>query len=257
MHVLSLMPSPVDAERRPPALFSIHDVMPETLSRVAAALGRLRAQGAGVVTLLVVPGKTWSAADVDQLRRWSDDDCRLAGHGWVHRRGPIRNWGHRLHSLLLSRNAAEHLSRGRDDLLELVQRCGAWFAEQKLSAPELYVPPAWALGALSPGDLASTPFRFVETLTGVFDVEAARMHRLPLVGFEADTFARAAGLRPFNAVSALAARSVGAPLRIGLHPDDYELRLAASIDRLARGPWRSLAYGDLAAPDSNPANSRR
>lgn len=239
------MPSPVERGDPPPALFSIHDVMPETMTLVADALARLRACGADTVTLLVVPGRLWQEKELAQLRAWSRDGCELAGHGWVHRRGPIRTWGHRLHSLFLSRDAAEHLSRPREEVVAMVARCGEWFAEHELPRPELYVPPAWALGAMHPEDLSETPFRYLETLGGVYDATTRRHHSLPLVGFEADTLARAVPLRLFNAASRCWARWRRAPLRIGIHPHDFSLRLAATIEPLARGPWRSMGYGEL------------
>ena len=49
------------------ALVSIHDVMPETRTRVTAMLARLKLP-AQAVTLLVVPGKDWQADDLDWLR---------------------------------------------------------------------------------------------------------------------------------------------------------------------------------------------
>jgi hypothetical protein len=104
-------------------LISVHDVMPETLAEVRDIVGRLERRGRGPATLLVVPGRDWTAAQVDELRRWRDRGHELAGHGWVHRAPHIRGLWHRLHSLTVSRGVAEHLSYDGRGVAELIKRC--------------------------------------------------------------------------------------------------------------------------------------
>ena len=65
-------------------LISIHDVMPETRERVTDILERIAWLPPAAVTLLVVPGKDWRAADLDWLRDLSERGYPLAGHGWRH-----------------------------------------------------------------------------------------------------------------------------------------------------------------------------
>ena len=229
------------------ALTSIHDVTPRTLYRVAELLELLRAAGVGSVTLLVVPGLDWSPDHLDRLREWSADGHRLAGHGWSHRAPPPRSLRHRLHAAVLSRDRAEHLSRSPDDVRERVRRCHRWFLRRELPPPDLYVPPAWALGPLTRADLTSLPIRWYETLGGFIHGRSGNRHLLPLVGFEADTRLRAAALAASNAANLLVAGVTGRPVRLALHPRDLELELGDRLRRLLGRPWRWVAESDVLA----------
>ncbi|HYM14901.1 MAG TPA: DUF2334 domain-containing protein, partial [Dehalococcoidia bacterium] len=115
-----------------------------------------------------------------------------------------------------------------------------WFADAGLAAPQLYVPPAWALGALRSESLPAPPFRWIETLTGIHDLRARRFHVLPLAGFEADNGFRGVALRASNGASAAFARISGRPLRVAVHPHDLDLRLAGDLRRLLRTRIRSI-----------------
>jgi predicted deacetylase len=218
---------------RPPALLSIHDVMPETLEEVGALLDLIDAAGLRLPALLVVPGRDWSAADVDRLRLWETAGCEILAHGWLHRTTPQRPY-HRLHSLLLSRDVAEHLALEPSGVAALMRRSREWFPQVGLPAPDTYVPPAWALG-MPRRQLGALPFTCVETLRGVHLRGAdAEMHfrPLPLVGFEADSALRASTLALWNRVQRALATTRRTPLRIGIHPRDDRLRLGASIIEL-------------------------
>ena len=227
-----------------PALLSIHDVMPETLDRVEAILRLLQENHLYPCTLLVVPGKEWSDADLDRLRVWSEQGKQLAAHGWKHKADKILGGYHRLHSLLFSRGVAEHLERNSDGILALMGRSGAWFKEVNLPSPALYVPPAWALGCLREEDAPEVPFPLVETLSGLsrFSAQGRRRRRLPLCGYEADTAGRALFLRAFNAGQRGLARRSGRPLRLSIHPDDLSLRLGTDLRRDLRRALRPLSY---------------
>jgi len=54
--------------REPCLIASVHDVMPETLSRVEHLTARLENAGLQPVLLLVVPGRNWQEADLARLR---------------------------------------------------------------------------------------------------------------------------------------------------------------------------------------------
>lgn len=212
------------------ALVSIHDVMPETRERVANLLRTMpETIPPERIVLLVVPGRDWSGADLDWLRSLQQQGYELAGHGWFHRCGRPRTLYHHLHSLLLSRDAAEHLSLDADAIVELIRANRHWFGQQGLHAPELYVPPAWAPGPVPRATLRQLPFRYYETLTGVYDAERDQFRRLPVMGFEADTPARARGLRLINAVQLGLARWWRRPVRVAIHPFDAELYLARDL----------------------------
>lgn len=215
------------------ALVSIHDVMPQTRPQVTDMLGQL-ALPPQAVTLLVVPGKAWSEEDLAWLRELQNAGHPLAGHGWSHRCQPPVTLYHKLHSALLSRQVAEHLSLSGEAIVGLVQDCHEWFAHHDLTASSLYVPPAWALGSLSRSQVARLPFACVETLSGVLDTGTGTHTRLPLVGFEADTRFRALFLGWFNALNVSRARRQRVPLRIGLHPFDLSFHLAPQIFNLLK-----------------------
>lgn len=210
-------------------LVSVHDVMPQTLDRVAGILARLEAAGTGGVSLLVVPGAGWTAHTLDRLHGMLARGHTLAGHGWYHRCPSIRGLKHRLHSALISRDVAEHLALDAAGIEALIRRCGEWFPRHGLPQPHTYVPPAWAMGGIPRSRLYGLGFRYFETLTGVFDAGAGRFRRLPLAGFEADTRLRALTLRAVNRVCASLA-SPDRPLRIAIHPRDPELLLARDLE---------------------------
>lgn len=229
----------------PSALLSIHDVAPGTLGPIRRILGLLDDVGAPPATLLIVPGLRWEGEALETLRALARDGHPLAGHGWEHRAPPPRGAWHRLHALVLSRDQAEHLSRPRDELRRRVCRCHRWFGERGLEECGLYVPPAWALGALAPADLRALPFRWYETLTGFVDGATGRRRRLPLVGFEADTAPRRWTLRLWNGASVALGRRTGQPVRIALHPRDLELLLAPRAEALLRRPWNFVRVEDV------------
>lgn len=223
---------------------SIHDVMPETLPQVAGILDMLAAAGIHRATLLVVPGRAWRAEQLAQLRRWQQSGHALAGHGWCHRVERLRGPYARLHGLLLSRRAGEHLALDEAGIIALMRRCHAWFRANDLKPPALYVPPAWALGAISPAGLSRQPFSLVETLTGVRETRSGAFRWLPVVGFEADTALRAAALGLSNALMRGLARA--RPLRLAIHPHDRILRLRRSLHAHLSASQRIVDYGGLA-----------
>ncbi|WP_347136762.1 polysaccharide deacetylase family protein [Parahaliea mediterranea] len=215
----------------------MHDVMPTTLDRVEHLARRLRHGGHPPPLLLVVPGRHWTPADLDRLRRLAAAGHPLAGHGWHHRVDGYRNLRHRLHAAILSRDAGEHLSLDRAGVLALIRRCRAWFDERELPAPETYVPPAWAMGPVAPRDLRGLGFRWFEFLSGLYDSERDALQRLPLLGFEADTRLRRGLLRASNRLNTLAGRGTGRA-RLALHPRDEQLLLAKDLEHwlTAAGP---------------------
>lgn len=222
----------------------MHDVMPETLSLVEDFLALCSSYTIPPMTLLVVPGCDWRDDQLDRLRELAGLGHELAAHGWLHRVGTPRGLYHRLHSILLSRNAAEHLALDGKGILALMRRSHSWFAEHDLPAPSLYVPPAWALGAVARDSLASLDFERIEVLRGVLELRTDYLHPLPLVGFEADSAFRAVSLRVWNSSQIGLARIRQRALRIGVHPHDLNLRLGGRLRELLQEPWRFIGYGD-------------
>ncbi len=230
-----------------PALFSIHDVMPETLAEVSAIIEGFRRRNQPLPALLVVPGRRWTDGDLVHLRQWQDEGAELIAHGWLHETRPRRLF-HRLHALLLSRNVAEHLALDRDGVCALMARSRDWFADHGLQIPETYIPPAWALG-LTAADLPRQPFACVETLRGVYTRQGSdfRYRSLPLLGFEADTPIRARFLGFWNRFQVRRARRMGVPLRIAIHPGDPGLLLADELKQVLNRFWTPIRYQHLHA----------
>lgn len=226
------------------ALISIHDVMPETLDAVGGHIECLRAHGHQRVTLLIVPGRNWTAGTIERLAQWQREGLELAAHGWHHRVQRLGGPYHWLHAALISRRCAEHLALDAPRIVELMEAAADWFSDRGLQPPETYVPPAWALGSLSRDQLARLPYKRIEVTRGLLSTVDGRLDRLPLVGFEADTAAREHLLRSWNHFQTRWAWRRQRPLRIGIHPRDHELRLADDLQCLISGDWVSMRYRD-------------
>lgn len=241
-----MSPNRIDRHPAVRALVSVHDVMPETLDPVARLLDLLDTEGVRPVTLLVVPGHDWQAAQIDQLRQWLARGHELAGHGWLHRVERPRGLYHRLHARFISRNVAEHLALDATGIAALIARNHAWFANHDLPAPSLYVPPAWAMGAIARRDLAALPFAHHEYLGGVLSARSGRFLPIPMLGYEADTPARAPIIRLWNHFNRQRAHANGW-LRIGIHPLDLNLHLAEDLRCDLRGYRSHASYEALDA----------
>ncbi len=213
--------------------------MPSTLDRVRDIVERLPEPCVENLILLVVPGLDWQPGQLEQLKRWQQQGIRLAGHGWTHEVRHIKGWYHRLHSLILSRTAAEHLSLSADEIESLMLRNHAWFEEHGLESPDYYVPPAWALGPIPADRLRKMPWKYLETTSQLESLESGNRRWLPLVGFEADTQLRRFLLSIVNWLNERIA-SANRPLRISIHPFDYEYLMAGRLDATVRRVKKTL-----------------
>lgn len=229
---------------RQQALVSIHDIMPETLDDTLEILKILRKMKVYPVTLLIVPGTGWGRKDMALLRSLQREGFDLAGHGLQHRIRRLKGPVHRLHSALISRNEAEHLSCTQTEAADIIKHCFYWFGHAGLDCPELYVPPAWALGPLSLNHLSRLPFRYVETQTGLLDTRENKFVPLPLTGYMADTGFRVKALRLFNRINR---QWSSRPLRIGIHPKDKCLPLWPDLCRDLEGCEDFLRYPQVMA----------
>lgn len=225
-------------------LVSIHDVMPSTLDKTERIVELLESADIRTVTLLVVPDTGWTAESLERLRHLTGRGARLAGHGWRHKAMQVRGLRHRMHSLLISRDVAEHLALSSSGAIELMSGCYRWFEDNDLPVPQLYVPPAWAMGRVSRDDLEQLPFRQFETLTGIYDTRVGAFTRTPMVGFEADTATRAFFCRAWNRLNLMVA-GTSKPIRVAIHPQDLELRLAGDLRQFISGGGTALAYSEM------------
>jgi len=226
-------------------LISIHDVMPETLPNVQNIVGLLERHQIGPITLLIVTGKEWKKSEITVLKNFEKKGHNLAGHGKIHNSLQIKTLKHRIHSMVMSRNSAEHLSLQKEQVIEIIRFSYQWFQDIGLKSPFLYVPPAWAMGKISVNDLRDLPFKLYETLTGIYDIETDQAYKLPLVGFEADNFIRVIFLRLSNYLNRAIVKLSNRPIRIGIHPYDLELKLASSILPTIKHCDAFFSYHDL------------
>ena len=231
---------------------SLHDVMPETLPQMEDILRRLEKARLTPITLLVVPGRAWQATQLARLRELVEAGHHLAAHGWKHCSERPRTLYHHLHARLLSRNVAEHLSLDSAGIHALMERSAHWFEESGLPVPSLYVPPAWALGNISPAELRDLPFSHVEVLRGLLETKTGRRIPLPMAGFETDTRWREAFVRRWNARQMRIARKTGRPLRLGLHPHDFQLRMASDLEKLIHSGCLTAVNMDASFESNEP-----
>jgi predicted deacetylase len=224
------------------AIVSIHDATPDTLSRVFEIMDFLKARSVRTVTLLVVTGKDWSAGQIDQLHKLQQDGINLAAHGWKHCACRTSTLWHKLHARIVSRQAAEHLSLSKAEIIAIISRSYQWFIAAGLMPPELYVPPAWAMGNLPLNCSQRLPFRLYETPAGVYDCVTGKFYRMPVIGYLADTRFRKVSLKLINSIM-LAMPYM--PTRIAIHPDDLHLPLMSDLSRHLAKFCRFLKYTDI------------
>ena len=226
------------------SVLSVHDVMPECFDDILRILEQLDQWNVSPVTLLVVPGRQWSPQQLGTLQELQQAGFVLAGHGWQHE--VIRRKGlyHKLHGLILSRMVAEHLSLTEQGIAELITRCHNWFVMHELTAPYLYVPPAWAMGRISRKVLDTLPFMHYENFAGVYHSRWQSFTRLPLAGYEADNPLRHRVLNLWNRYSEHRARRQRVPLRICIHPRDLHLGLFEQIKRHVAETEVFMSYDD-------------
>jgi len=226
------------------AIVSIHDVMPNTLGRVLLLLEKMQHLENRHITLLIVPGLDWTKEHLDTLHRLEEEQYTFAGHGWEHTTRHVSGFYHRFHSAFISRNAAEHLSLTRGEIKRLMEDCYQWFKDNSFTPPDMYVPPAWAMGSISNEDLTSAPFRYFENTSGFIDSESGRQLTLPLVGFEADNAIRSISLALWNGLNKILG-SRKRPVRVSIHPYDTELLLQKALEKTLQNVTNAVDYHTL------------
>lgn len=207
---------------------SIHDVMPHTLPQVQHCLNQCAQHGIESVYLLVVPGLAWQEDQIEQLHLWSGSGHQIVGHGWLHRCRSIKRIYHRLHSVMISRDVAEHLALDAEEIVELMIRCRVWFSSVSLPTPRFYVPPAWALGQISEQQLKQTGFDYIESNRGIYHVGLNQWKTCGLLGYEADTHWRAMAIKAWNGGNR-GITPLDTIMRLSIHPYDFGLKLSADL----------------------------
>lgn len=226
-------------------IFSLHDVMPETMNKVEKILDYTDDLSIGPMALLVVPGKDWQRDQIDRLRQLSASGYELAAHGWNHKAREKKSCYHQLHGAIISKDTAEHLCLREDEIVHLMENAYNWFTDNQLPPPNLYVPPAWALGPVKAARLRQLPYTHIETLSGYYDVRRHRRLRLPIIGFEADFPLRAKLLGGFNSLQLAQCKITGKALRFSLHPYDFDLLLAPQLQQFLNSPLQSLRHTEF------------
>jgi predicted deacetylase len=229
------------------AIISIHDCMPETMDKIQYILKWLKERHVPPVTILVVPGKNWSENQLSLLKQFTEEGHILSAHGWYHHT-QAKKILHRIHSLIISKDVAEHLDLNQQGILELINKSCQWFIQKQLPAPSLYVPPAWALGAINKKTLTKTSVKQIEVTRGVIHLSSShkpKLQTLPLTGYEADSPFRVCFLSKWNQFQQRQAQNKSLPLRISIHPYDLDLPIAEQLEQQLKSVETFLNYTDL------------
>ena len=206
---------------------SIHDVKPNNLKKIEVIISLLHKHNIHKITILVVPGLNWKKKHIEQLYNWQNYGIKLAAHGWQHKASLKKTFYHKIHSVIMSGECAEHLSKNEDEIINIVKNSYNWFNKNNLNIPKLYVPPAWAIGNIRKQSIANLPFKTIECTTGV--IKNKKYYFVPLIGFEARNLYKAFFLKIFNKFNYILALFWG-KVRLGIHPDDFELYLNKDIN---------------------------
>jgi len=210
---------------KPRYIVSLHDVMPETLPRCREIVKKLQGWGWPPIQLLIVPGRAWDREGLNQIAEWQAVGHELVAHGWFHEIKRFRNLGHRFHSIFISANVAEHLEHDTEGIVSLMHQSSQWFVRHGFGRPEHYVPPAWALGKVPPGDLCQLPYQTVEIIRGYLHTGTASLEPMGLLGFEVRSCIKTWFIRQWNKRQLARGQRIGQPVRISLHPYDFDLNL--------------------------------
>ena len=206
---------------------SIHDVAPHNLGDIENIIQILINQFyINKICILVIPGLNWKKHQIQKLRSWQNDCIEIAAHGWNHQAEPTKSFYHKIHSVIMSDNCAEHLSKDKKTIFNIMKNSYDWFIINGFQKPRLYVPPAWALGKIKTQDLSQFNFTHFECTTGVIYNKKYRF--VPLLGFEERTIIKSLVRRFFNFLNYFMAYFTGI-IRIAIHPDDFNLYLKKDV----------------------------
>ena len=93
---------------------SIHDVAPHTLDDIENIIHILNnVYKINKICLLVIPGLNWDEKQIQKLKNWQNGGIEIAAHGWNHQAQTNKSLYHILHSLFISSDCAEHLSKNK------------------------------------------------------------------------------------------------------------------------------------------------
>ena len=208
---------------------SIHDVSPQSLNYIPKIIETLRYQfKINKICILVIPGLNWNNTQIETLKSWQNRGIQIAAHGWRHKAKDKKSLYHKIHSMIISANCAEHLSKDKQEIIQIIKDSFNWFVDNGLKKPLLYVPPAWALGKITKEDLNQLSFTHYECTTGM--VYGEKYCFLPLLGFEETTFCGSIIRQFFNGLNFILAKFTGI-IRIAIHPNDFNLYLKKDLER--------------------------
>ena len=206
---------------------SIHDVTPYNLENIENIIYTLQKQySINKICILVIPGLNWNIHQINKLQTLQKNGIEIAAHGWKHQAETNKTFYHKIHSLILSANCAEHLSKKRSDVFKIIKKSYDWFINNGFQKPLLYVPPAWSLGKIKFEDFKKLDFTYYECTTGIIHNQKYRF--IPLLGFEENTMIKGCLRRFFNKLNYIMAFFTGT-IRIAIHPDDFNLYLKDDI----------------------------
>ena len=222
---------------------SIHDVTPKNLENIEKIIFLLNNKfNINKICILVIPGLHWDQNQINKLKVWQNQGIEIAAHGWQHVSQSNKSIYHKIHSLIISKNCAEHLSKDASDIINLIHKSYDWFISNGFKKPLLYVPPAWALGNITKKDLSELKFSYFECTTGL--IFNQKYIFIPLIGFEEKNFIMALIRKFFNGLNYFMAYFTGI-IRIAIHPDDFNLYLKKDISKYLSIKYNYVLLNDL------------
>jgi hypothetical protein len=208
-------------------IVSIHDVSPLTMDRTRTILSDLHHLGLPRTSLLVIPNHHHRAPVKDHpdfaanLRAFAAEGHEIVLHGYYHLRpktgdSRISRFTTEIYTAgegeffdLDHAAAAERLSRGRADLAA----CGTTTVG--------FIAPAWLLGDAALRAVREAGFRYTTTINTIQDLKDNRTTATRSMVWSVRAPWRRTLSLAWNRALASALRSTE-PLRIGLHPPDWD-----------------------------------
>ncbi len=241
-------------------LLSVHDVTPFHLARLVRAEQFLASLGVTRATFLLVPDfhGGWAADKHEGFLAWCRGTHPIAIewilHGYFHsetiepakgaRPPGVRAWFDA--TFMTDREGEFHRLRGAA-LCSRLQRGMQAFEQCVATRPRGFVAPAWLFNEELAPALEDLGFQFTEDHGSVYDLQAGRRRRCPVITWATRTRLREYGARVVCPVQAQVWSGLPA-IRIALHPMDFDHPgTVASIARVLRDACRRREVTSYAA----------
>jgi predicted deacetylase len=190
---------------------------------------------------------------VELLRSQLAAGSQLVLHGLEHRpHGPLRgnSWS-RLRGRIFAPDAAEFLTLSPAAAARSVREGLDLLAEAGLPRPSAFCAPGWLLAGDTRSALASVGIRYLIGMFSVYDLQTARRHWLPAIGYMGASPGQEAGIRLLNGIVRRTVLPRAAVANVYLHPQggtNYAAlcrTFAELATMVGRDGWIPSTYADM------------